>query len=291
MSSDDATPTGFVSRPGLAPDVVASAVGYRMSTPEPEIHRGLPSPTLTFIVSLARPIVTGESVDHARSTDAYRNQVILSGLHTRPAYIDQQGIESGMQLAVRPLAARALLGLPAAELRNLTTEGADVWGAPITQLQERMIEAADWSSRFTIMAEFLQRSMATDRCAAPRPEVAEAWRWIAHTGGTGSMTGLARHVLLSQRQLTTLFRAEFGLSPKAVSRLVRFHRARQLVVARAGGADADLATIAHRCGYYDHAHLVRDFQAYVGTSPTGWLAEEHQNFQAGSGDAGTDWTP
>lgn len=288
MVSDDPTPDGFVSRPALAPEVVASAVGYRMSTPVGEIHRGLPSPTLTFIVSLERPIVTGESVDHARSAEAYRNQVIVSGLHTRPAYIDQQGVEAGLQLGVRPLAARALFGVPAAELRSLTTEGAEVLGGPVTELQEQLIEAVDWSTRFVIMRDFLRRRTATAGRPEPRPEVAEAWRWIAHTGGTGSMTGLAQHVLLSQRQLSSLFRAEFGLSPKALSRLVRFHRARQLVAARAVGGGEDLSTIAHRCGYFDHAHLVREFQSYVGTSPTGWLAEEHQNIQAGSTGAGAD---
>ena len=287
MVSED-TALGFVSEPALMPATVASAVGYRMSTPDREIHRGLPSPTLTFIVSMARPIVTGESVDHARSAAAYRNQVIVSGLHTRPAYIDQQGVEAGMQLAVRPLAARALFGVPAAELRDLTTEGADVLGGPVIELQERLIETADWASRFAIMADFLRARIDDAGQSQSRPEVAEAWRWIVRMGGAGSMPGLARHVLLSQRQLSTLFRAEFGLSPKALSRLVRFHRARDLVAARTDGGQ-DLSTIAQRCGYYDHAHLVRDFQSYVGTSPTGWLAEEHQNIQAGSVGAGADW--
>lgn len=288
MSPEDPE-LGFVSQPDLMPTAVASAVGYRMSTPLPQIHRGLPSPTLTFIVSLARPIVTGDTVEHARSDRAYRNRVIISGLHTRPAYIDQSGVEAGLQLGVRPLAARALFRVPAAELRALTTEGAEVLGGRVDELQERLVEAPDWSSRFRLMRDHLRASVDAAVRPEPRPEVAEAWRWIARMGGAGSMAGLARHVLLSQRQLNSLFRAEFGLSPKAMSRLVRFHRARQLVAARAVGDGPDLSTIAQRCGYYDHAHLDRDFRAYVGTSPTGWLAEERQNIQAGSCDAGTDW--
>lgn len=289
MVADDPERSAFVSRPDLAPGLVASAVGYRTVTPEPEIHRGLPSPSLTFVISLARPVVTGESVEHATSPSAYRNHVIISGLHTRPAYIDQRGTDAGLQLALRPLAARRVLGLPAGELRQLTTEGADVLGAGITRLRERLVETDDWSARFALLAEYLAGRTAGDRHSEPRPEVAEAWRWITRTGGTGSMTDLAGHVLLSQRQLSTLFRAEFGLAPKALSRLVRFHRARRLVSARGTPAGADLSSIAQRCGYYDHAHLVRDFQSYTGTSPTGWLREEHQNIQAGDRVPGTDW--
>ena len=42
-----------------------------------------------------------------------------------------------------------------------------------------------------------------------------------------------------------------------------------------------LSDVAHACGYYDHAHLVRDFQAFLGCSPTTWLDEEFRNIQAG----------
>lgn len=281
------TTAEFIAEPALMPQVAASAVGYRMSTPAQEIHRGLPSPTLTFIISLARPIVTGESVDHARSPEAYRNDVIVSGLHTRPAYIDQQGDEAGLQLAIRPTAARALFGLPTAELRSLTTEGTDVLGRPVAELRDQLIEASTWGERFDVMQAFLRSRVGAEPSSTPRAEMTEAWREIARTGGTISMTALARHVLLSQRQLNALFRAEFGISPKAASRLTRFDRTRQLITAADGSED--LSRIAQRCGYYDHSHLVREFREFVGASPTAWLTEERQNIQAGSAGGRADY--
>ena len=105
---------------------------------------------------------------------------------------------------------------------------------------------------------------------------------MARFRGTGSMDGLARHVHLSGRQLRTLFDREVGMSPKQVSRLMRFDHAKQAIIEAvdAGGA-LDLTAIAVRTGFYDHAHLDRDFAALTGTSPTGWLAEERRNIQAG----------
>ncbi|GAB3456502.1 AraC family transcriptional regulator [Actinophytocola sediminis] len=278
----------FVSVP-LVRDAVVSAVGYRTQG-EPVLHRGLPSPALTVVFSLDDPIVTGLSPAHARSQDAYRNQIVLGGLHTSPAYIAQPVVQSGIQLAVRPLAARALFGLPAAELRLLTTEGADVLGESATRLRAQLTELATWPERFAALERYLRARQAASRPRPARAEVMAAWKWIAWHRGTGSMTGLAQHVLLSQRQLTTLFRAELGVSPKTASRLMRFENARQhLARAVRSGVAPDIASVAAACGYFDHSHLVRDFQQFVGTSPTGWLAEERQNIQAGAGQVGQEW--
>ena len=50
---------GFHAAPSLLPGLVASTVGYSDHGAPPGLHRGLPSPYLTFIFSFADPIVTG----------------------------------------------------------------------------------------------------------------------------------------------------------------------------------------------------------------------------------------
>jgi AraC-like DNA-binding protein len=103
------------------------------------------------------------------------------------------------------------------------------------------------------------------------------------------MDGLAAHVGLSTRQLTTLFGREVGLPPKQVSRLMRFGYARQRITAGVRrGVRPDLAVLAADCGYYDQSHLDRDFAQYVGLSPTAWMAEERRNLQAAGTQIGTD---
>ncbi|WP_139107891.1 helix-turn-helix domain-containing protein, partial [Oerskovia enterophila] len=95
---------------------------------------------------------------------------------------------------------------------------------------------------------------------------------------------VAAHVWLSTRQLSSLFTAELGLSPGAACRLVRFDAARDAVRARSlAPSGPNLTAIAVRTGYADHSHLVRDFHAFAGLSPTAWLVEERANIQAGGG--------
>ncbi|MEU6989085.1 helix-turn-helix domain-containing protein [Streptomyces sp. NPDC046465] len=271
--------------------MVVSAVGYRTAGQRPALHRGLPSPYLTVIFSLDGPIATGGTPDRATGPDAARTEIVVGGLHQSPAYVVQAEHEAGIQLAVHPLAARALLGLPAADLTGqLVVDGTDVFGDRAADVRERLCELDNWADRFTHLSAYLRRLASDDRAASPvRPEVAEAWAWLARHHGAGTLDGLSRHVALSERRLTALFRAETGLSPKQAARLMRFQHAKATVTrAVARGCPPDLARVAADTGYYDHSHLVRDFRQYTGVSPTGWLAEECRNIQAGAHGTGED---
>ncbi|MEU5953474.1 helix-turn-helix domain-containing protein [Streptomyces sp. NPDC047525] len=271
--------------------MVVSAVGYRTAGEHPGFHRGLPSPYLTLIFSLDGPVVTGESPEQAGGPDASRTDIVVGGLHQSPAYVVRPEHEAGIQLAVHPLAARALFGVPAAELADaLVTSGTDVMGRRAADVRELLCEQGGWQERFASLSAYLrQRVAAGDTAGSVRPEVAEAWAWLARHRGAGTLRGLSRHVALSERRLTTLFRAETGLSPKQAGRLMRFQRARGAVARSvAAGVAPDLARVAADCGYYDHSHLVRDFRQYTGVSPSGWLAEECRNIQAGSYGGGEE---
>jgi AraC-like DNA-binding protein len=272
----------------LLPEVIVSAIGYRTELDAPSLHRGLPSPALTLVFSLDEPIVTGFTPEQAMGPDAQSVEIVLGGLHTRPVYIAQPRVQTGVQLAVRPLALRALFGLPASQLREQAVHGVDVLGPEAERLRERMSELPTWEQRFAAVAGYLRDRLADPSPGRePRADVVEAWKWIAWHRGNGSMSELARHVHLSERQLTSVFKAELGLSPKAVSRLMRFENARQRIVrAVRAGKPLDISATAHTCGYYDHSHLVRDFQQYVGGSPSRWVDEERGNIQAGAAQPG-----
>ncbi|MFH8792977.1 helix-turn-helix domain-containing protein [Streptomyces sp. NPDC017941] len=273
---------------------VVSAVGYRRQGSGTALHRGLPSPYLTLIFSLDGPVVTGRTPGEATGPDAARTDIVVGGLHQSPAYVVQPEHESGIQLAVHPLAARALLGLPAAELAGpMVVEGADVLGRIAADVRERLCELDSWEGRFALLNAYLaRRTAAAGRTGAVRPEITEAWSWLARHRGAGTLRGLSAHVALSERRLSALFRAETGVTPKQAARLMRFQHAKTAAVrAVAAGARPDLAGIAADCGYYDHSHLVRDFRQYTDASPTAWLAEECRNIQAGAHGGGEDLDP
>ncbi|WP_167004595.1 helix-turn-helix domain-containing protein [Mumia sp. ZJ430] len=267
---------------------VTSMVGYRQSGITQRLHRGLPSPYLTLVIALDTPVVVGEREGDEAPVAAYD---MLGPLSTRPAFIDQPDTQEGVQLAVHPFAARWLFGAPASRLPGLALDLGDVLGPSAPALRRRVGDVDDWSNRFGMVRDFLAVRARTASGAAasrPRPEVVEGWRWIVAHGGNGRVDDLAAHVALSPRRLRAVFVEELGFGPKVLGRLVRFDRAVAMVrdqVAQPG--EETLSDVAARAGYADHAHLVHEFQAMAGTSPTGWLAEERRNIQAGGHGAAT----
>lgn len=90
------------------------------------------------------------------------------------------------------------------------------------------------------------------------------------------MTALADDVGWSRRHLLTRFRRQVGLSPTATGRVLRFRHAARLLVPGAGPGrvpTADrIADLAAECGYADHSHLVREFRALAGCTPSAFVA-------------------
>ncbi|HEY4461787.1 MAG TPA: helix-turn-helix domain-containing protein [Streptosporangiaceae bacterium] len=264
--------------PALRP-YVRSYSGYRQAGLAPGRHRGLPSPYLTLIVTLDEPLAIVTHPDPRQP--ASRHDVLVGGLHTAPALITHHGHQSGIQLSVTPLGARALLGVPAGELAQIDLHGHEVLGALAGELRERVRAAATWAGRFAVLDEMLIGQVSAQRAGPMRAEVAYVWQKLLAERGEVAISGLADETGWTSRHLGARFRAETGLSPKEAARVVRFDRARRLLQRRVtAGAPPALAGLAAACGYYDQAHLAREFRGLAGCAPSRWLAEEFRNVQA-----------
>lgn len=265
--------------PAPLESIVQSCHGYWQDGAEPGRHRGLPSPTLTLIVTIDQPLELESHPDPAQPADRY--PTLVGGLHTRPAIVRHDGRQHGIQLGLGPLGARLLFGVPAGELAGLDLNADQVLGQVAAELHDRVAEAADWPQRFAALDLVLGRLVAArqTRGGAVSRTVGYAWNRLLR-GGT-SVRELADELGWSQRHLASRFGQEIGLSPRAAVKVVRFDRARRALADRVtDGAPADLAGLAADHGYYDQAHLARDFRELAGCSPSRWLAEEFRIVQA-----------
>ena len=229
-------------------------------------------PWLTLILTLDDPLVLRAHPDPRDSPGSYTS--LLGGLHTTPALIAHDGRQSGVQIAVRPLGCRALLGLPAGELANADVDAAAVLGPAVAALRERLAAAADWPARFAALDAALTGRL---RDVTVAPELRYAWRAIER--GATSIGAVAERTGWTARHLAGRFRTEVGLSPQVAARVTRFDRARRM--------PGPLAAVAAACGYADQAHLARDCREFAGTSPSALRAEEFRFVQA-AGPAGDD---
>lgn len=136
------------------------------------------------------------------------------------------------------------------------------------QVRELIRAAPHWPGRFAAVDAALL-ALARRGAAEAHPDVTHAFGRLLATGGHLPVRALAGETGWSARHLTDRFRVETGLGLKEAARVVRFDRARRRLTPR-----TRLADLAADAGYYDQAHLTREFRAMAGCSPSRWLTDE-----------------
>jgi AraC-like DNA-binding protein len=265
--------------PSLQP-FIERYCGYRLTGYPPALHRGLPSRHMTFIVSIGGDIDVVAQTDPAQSPQRYG--CVVSGLQASSALIAHDGNQEGVAIELTPLGSRTLLGMPAGELWNVSVELADVVGTAGQELWERLQVTDRWEDRFAACDAVLSRLACDD---SPPPELRFAWEAVVSFGGELSVRDLASETGWSRQHLARRFRSEFGLAPKLAARVVRFERALQML--RRSPPFVSIAQVAAASGYYDQAHLNRDFAELAGCTPTELLAGDVPSVQDGDGCAGS----
>jgi AraC-like DNA-binding protein len=177
-------------------------------------------------------------------------RAFVAGLTDRSDIVDQRGEIDCVEVKLTPVGAYRVFGVPLSELTNEVVDLADLATLRPDHLDEDLLRLAD-------------------RGPDPAPEVAWVWHRLRETHGNVGITGLAAEVGWSRRHLVNRFRAQVGLPPKTVARVMRFEELlRRLPAATRGQA----AVVAGACGYYDQAHMNRDFREFAGTTPGEYLA-------------------
>jgi AraC-like DNA-binding protein len=155
-------------------------------------------------------------------------------------------------------AAGAALGLPAAELQDLSVPLAELWGRAGRRLEERVLAAASAGDALAALAGGLATRLDAARPAGD-PLVRAAALAVVRDGASVPEAG--RRVGLGERQLRRRFEQAVGFGPATLQRIQRFQRF--LTLAERGPA-ATLARLAADAGYADEAHLGRECRRLAG---------------------------
>ncbi len=194
----------------------------------------------------------------------HRPPAFLHGAHADFTVQEAPCAAEYVQLALAPLGAYQLLGLPVPELGASILDLHHVFGSAAGHVLDQVRESRTWTERFEAIDAFLLAAAAEG--PRPAPEVARAYELL--TRGDGDQVRVAEvaaDVGWSHQHLITRFTQQVGLTPKRVARIARFER---IVATAARGRTSDWGRLAAEHGYADQSHLIRDFRTFAGTTPS-----------------------
>jgi AraC-like DNA-binding protein len=234
--------------------------GYRERTIHPVRRRELPGADVTLIVSLGPELRLLEPRPATHTS-------FVAGLDDRFAVTEHDGEAAGVEVTLTPLAAHRFFKVPMHTLARRVVELDDVLGPEADRLAERLHDAPTWPARFRILDDAILGRIGD--APEPSPGVAWAYHQLLATAGCIRIGALASELGWSRKRLAVRFREEVGLPAKSLARILRFRRALGLLERN---ENRSLGEIALDCGYFDQAHLNRDFRSFAGSTPTELLA-------------------
>jgi len=170
-------------------------------------------------------------------------------------------------IGFQPGGFHALFGVPMTELVDQGAVARDVIGAAASDLRDAVMLAPDFGARVDAAHRWTAMRMTSAR---PVDQVGWLAAALQRSGGRLRIKALAERAMLSERQFARRFESQIGLKPKLFARTVRFN---SVLSAKAQAPQSTWTELAHRAGYADQSHFVRDCQALAGAAPRDFFSE------------------
>ena len=226
-------------------------------------ERSLPSGTLELVVNLEDDRLHLYGADGPATAAPVLPGAIVCGAHAG-SFVIGAPPRRAIGVHFQPGGAAPFLGVPASDLQGRHAPIEALWGTQGRTLRERLLEQPTGAAQFDVLSAFL---IERTRPRARRDAAVRAALCAFEDPSLASVAEVNARVGRSAKRLISVFGDEVGLTPKAYWRVRRFQAALRALPRSAGRG----AALAAELGYFDQAHLDREFRHFAGVSPRDYL--------------------
>jgi AraC-like DNA-binding protein len=287
-----------VQRPA-DPRLRAYVHGYFASSSHlrlPVHERHVPSIEVPLLLNFGAP---HRRLDGANSGEwTARDGAWVVGLHTRHQLTQAVGERHFMVVRFTPLGAHLFLRQPMHAIANEAVDLEQIDSALARSIVRRVGIARSWTERFAAAESLIAERIIDARHGRPLTadaasnSVSHVWRKLVAADGHVAVRSFEAELDCSHRTLIARFRTCVGFPPKTIARLLRFNRVlRSLDHASRTRSNEPVgkpyiesafaddrrasairwADVAADCGYFDQAHLIKDFREFAGATPEAFI--------------------
>ncbi|HKK42772.1 MAG TPA: helix-turn-helix domain-containing protein [Bacteroidales bacterium] len=206
-------------------------------------------------------------------------RIFIAGLTDQPVIIEGLGNIGTIAVNFYPSGLYHFLKTPSHELINVSVDACHLLGPGTERLIDDIQSITDIINKVKRVNHFLVERF-TYSVIRRNMQIEYAQKKIISSGGDVNITDLAASAGISLSSLERNFRKQTGFTPKYYAKIMRFNHVFRLLQS---GKSTSWQDIVYECGYYDQAHLIREFSTFTGETPGEFFSNTHLSVSFYSG--------
>lgn len=256
------SPFDFVTRSPKGLERFVASIWYARGTIDYSRERIAPTGSTVAVFVLGAPILQTPNNGEGETFRAERG--FLVGPHDRPAINEPTGETHAVGIVTTPLGCEAVFGVLPKAIRGKVVDLEAAWPrARQVWHGLRNLEGAEAKLDLVEGALSPAEPKGFARCEVAVQMLIE--------DPAKPVSDIAEALGLTHSHLDREVARIVGLSPRSLSRLLRMRR---LLSDIDFSQDQDWAGRATELGWFDQAHLIRDFKRYTGVTPKQYIAAQ-----------------
>jgi len=251
----------------VAGDLIESIFHFKGFQPDHSIERVVPTGHVFVIFELDG--MERNTFDNATlEPNAGFRQAWVSGVHRNYISISAHPDSEMFVIQFKAYGAYPFLQRPMAELAERVVPGSEFPDARLGEMREELIAGPGSADKFQIAENWLNRQF-NENLVPPRSIVAVVKQLQQQPAA--KLNDIIDSFDGSQKHLISQFKRYIGLTPKQYQRVLRFNDVFQQMQ---NDQFVSWSDIAHRCGYSDQSHFIREFKHFSGFNPESFLKND-----------------
>lgn len=193
-------------------------------------------------------------------------RAFLTGQEKTFADLEYIGQVDMISVVFHPAGVRAFFDLPINQIYNQRVTAGDIEDRELDGLEYSLTSTEDDDLCIMLIEQFLLKRLS--RLAEHTLLRLDATIRQINLGQT-DVALLADKACLGRKQFQRIFSEYVGANPKEYARTIRFQRALHILET---APETTLVALAYDCGYFDQSHLIKEFRALSGYTPSEYLA-------------------
>lgn len=258
-----------VREPGGALGRFVESLWFARGTVPYRRERIAPTGSTVAVIVLGDPII--EIADDGRGVPLETGRGFVIGPHDGPVINEPTGETYACGVVTTPVGCQAVMHIEPAAIRGQILELGDGWPAA-DALRPALLEANGPDAQLDLLEGRIRETLAPEVPGLERCERAIA---LLEAEPTRPIAAIAEALDVSHGHLVRELTRIVGLSPRKFARLIRMRR---LLQALDVTGETDWAGRAADLGWFDQAHLIRDFKRHTGVTPTQYVSAQRSVF-------------